>query len=82
MITIMIHILPKKDILDPQGKTVLRALNNLGFDKVEEVRMGKLIKLSINSDNETESLEACKRMCDELLINPLIETYTMEVVRA
>lgn len=82
MITIMIHILPKKDILDPQGKTVLRALNNLGFHEVEEVRMGKLIKLSINSDNETATLEACKRMCDELLINPLIETYTMEVVHA
>jgi phosphoribosylformylglycinamidine synthase PurS subunit len=82
MITIMIHILPKKDILDPQGKTVLRALNNLGFHEVEEVRMGKLIKLNVNSNNETESLEACKRMCDELLINPLIETYTMEVVHA
>lgn len=82
MITIMIHVLPKKDILDPQGKTVLRALNNLGFDKVEEVRMGKLIKLSINTDQEEQALEDCKRMCNELLINPLVETYTMEVVRA
>jgi phosphoribosylformylglycinamidine synthase subunit PurS len=82
MITIMIHILPKKDILDPQGKTVSRALNNLGFDKVEEVRMGKLIKLSINTDQEEQALEDCKHMCDELLINPLVETYTMEVVRA
>lgn len=82
MITIMIHVLPKKDILDPQGKTVLQALNHLGFQQVEEVRMGKLIKLSINADQEEQALEACKRMCNELLINPLIETYTMEVVRA
>lgn len=82
MITILIHVLPKKDILDPQGKTVEQALKHLGFHQVEEVRIGKLIKLSINSEREEDAIEACKRMCDELLINPLIENYSLEVVRA
>ncbi len=81
MIEVMIEILPKKDILDPQGKAVLLALKNLGFQNTSEVRMGKLIHLSLQTASEEQALEECKKMCEELLVNPLIEFYRMEIIR-
>jgi phosphoribosylformylglycinamidine synthase subunit PurS len=80
MITLMIHVLPKKDILDPQGKTIHQALHNLGYSMVEEVRMGKQIRLSLDTDNEQEALEMGKKMCDDLLVNPQIESYSMDIL--
>ncbi len=76
----MIRILPKQDILDPQGKTIHQALHNLGFHQVQEVRMGKQIRISLPNLQEKEALDACKKMCEELLVNPLTETYTLETL--
>jgi phosphoribosylformylglycinamidine synthase len=67
-------IRPKEGILDPQGQAVERALPALGFDRAENVRIGRLVEL------EVEDGSRLNEMCERLLSNPLIEDYEVEVV--
>jgi phosphoribosylformylglycinamidine synthase PurS subunit len=62
-------IRPKEGILDPQGKAVERALPALGFDGVSQVRVGRMVEL------EAEDGADLKRLCEQLLANPLVEDY-------
>ena len=62
-------IRPKEGILDPQGKAVERALPALGFDGVSQVRIGRMVEL------EAEDGADLKRLCEQLLANPLVEDY-------
>lgn len=67
----------KDGILDPQGETVAKALNRLGFLEVKKVRFGKLIEIELEGDGEFNSrIEA---MCQKLLANPVTEVYSIEV---
>lgn len=66
-------IRPKSGVVDPQGKAVERALPTLGFDGVEQVRVGRLIEL------HTDDPEALPALCEKLLANPLIEDYEIEL---
>lgn len=69
----------KEGILDPQGKTVLRALKSLGYEEVDDLRIGKYMELSLNGEDR-EKLEArVLEMCEKLLANPIIENYRVEV---
>jgi phosphoribosylformylglycinamidine synthase subunit PurS len=65
-------IRPKEGILDPQGQTVERALPALGFDGVSDVRIGRLVELTVEDDAKLPE------MCERLLTNPLIEDYEIE----
>jgi len=76
-IAVNIHL--KKGVLDPQGKAVLHALETLGFNDVEDVRVGKQILIDIDTDNKEEAIKEVKKMADELLANPVIENYEIEV---
>jgi phosphoribosylformylglycinamidine synthase len=80
MITIFVNVQPKANILDPQGKTIQHALKNLGFQSIQEIRIGKRIKINIEVDNVKEATAKVQEMCEKLLINPLIEEYSLEVV--
>jgi phosphoribosylformylglycinamidine synthase PurS subunit len=62
-------IRPKAGILDPQGQTVERALPALGFGGVSEVRIGRLVELTVEDESQLPD------MCERLLTNPLIEDY-------
>jgi len=75
-IAVNVHL--KKGVLDPQGKAVLNALKTLGFD-AEDVRVGKQIIIEINTENKEKAIEEAKKMADELLANPVIENYEIEV---
>ena len=68
---------PKPGILDPQGQAVERSLRHLGF-AVAEARVGKLVELDVDSDDEGEARSQLERMCEQLLANPLIESYEIE----
>ncbi len=70
-------IRPKAGILDPQGEAVQRALPALGFDGASEVRIGRLVELEVDADTSSEHLD---RICEQLLANPLIEDYEVELV--
>jgi phosphoribosylformylglycinamidine synthase len=75
---VTIHL--KKSILDPQGSAVHRALKALGYQGVEEVRVGKHIEVFLSDTNKGEAEEKVKEMCAKLLANPVIEDYRIEIV--
>ena len=65
----------KPGVLDPQGRAVHHALEGLGFSGVEDVRVGRLIELDVADGTDTATLNA---MCEKLLANTVIETFTIE----
>jgi phosphoribosylformylglycinamidine synthase subunit PurS len=69
---------PKGGILDPQGEAVESSLRELGF-RVGDVRVGRVIDLELEVDDEGAGRAEIERMCERLLANPLIESYEIEV---
>ena len=74
-----INVTLKKSILDPQGKTVLHALETLGFEDAKELRVGKHFELKLDVPDKKKAEERIRAMCDKLLINPVIEDYTFDL---
>ena len=70
-----INIFLKKGVLDPEGKAIENALLNNGFNKVNNVRVGKTISLNIKSDIKSDALEQVTIMCKEMLVNNVIEDF-------
>ena len=69
---------PKPGILDPQGEAVQRSLQQLGFP-VEEARVGRVVDLELDLGDTDKTRAELERMCDQLLANPLIESYEISV---
>ena len=69
---------PKGGILDPQGEAVERSLRQLGFE-VGEARVGRVIDLEVDAPTAEEARAQLERMCENLLANPLIESYEIEL---
>ena len=69
---------PKEGILDPQGEAVGVALRQLGF-VVGGARVGRLVELDVDAADAAQARAELERMCDQLLTNPLIESYEIEV---
>ncbi len=69
---------PKAGILDPQGDAVERALEHLGFS-VSGARVGKVVDLDVEAADEAAARAQVERMCEQLLANPLIESYEIEL---
>jgi len=69
---------PKGGILDPQGEAVERSLRQLGFE-VGEARVGRVIDLEVDAPSAQEARTQLERMCEDLLANPLIESYEIEL---
>jgi phosphoribosylformylglycinamidine synthase PurS subunit len=74
----VVLVRPKAGILDPQGEAVETSLKHLGF-AVGEARVGKVIDLELNAEDEAAARAEIGRMCEQLLANPLIESYEIEV---
>ncbi len=79
MARVVVDVMPKPEILDPQGKAVQGALPRLGFTGVTDVRQGKRFELEIEGEVTEEVLESVRRMAETLLSNPVIETYSVRV---
>ena len=69
---------PKPGILDPQGEAVRRSLQQLGFP-VEEARVGRVVDLELDLGDADRTRAELERMCEQLLANPLIESYEISV---
>ena len=69
---------PKPGILDPQGQAVESALQHFGFS-VREARVGKVIDLEVDAADAATARSEVERMCTQLLSNPLVESYEIEV---
>lgn len=70
----------RKSILDPQGKATHHALQNLGLASINQVRIGKVVELNINADNQEKALEVAKSASEQLLANPVMEDYDIQIV--
>ena len=74
--TAEIRIMLKPSVNDPQGISIRGALGALGFDRVADVRAGKLIQVRLAAADRQAAEQAVERMCTQLLANPVIETFT------
>jgi phosphoribosylformylglycinamidine synthase len=77
---VVVDVMLKPEILDPQGRAVQGALGRLGLDGVTDVRQGKHFVIDIDGDLEGERHDLMHRLADELLSNPVIESYEMRVL--
>jgi phosphoribosylformylglycinamidine synthase len=69
---------PRQGILDPQGQAVESALEHLGFS-VSDARVGKVIDVEVDAADEADARAQVERMCEQLLANPLMESYEIEL---
>ncbi|MGV7220360.1 MAG: phosphoribosylformylglycinamidine synthase subunit PurS [Nitrospinales bacterium] len=74
-----IHINFKKGVLDPQGNAVQNALNDLGYQEVQEVSLGKYFEIRLDGISKDEAEFRVKEMCEKLLANTVIESYRFEL---
>jgi len=75
-----IYISYKEGILDPQGKTISHALDSIGINKINSVRMGKYIEMEFKSISKDKASKITDESCRKLLANPNTETYSFEIV--
>ena len=80
-VTANIRVFLKDGVLDPQGVTIGRALQDLGFGKVLQVSTGKMFKLELDAETEAEAKKIASDAASKLLANPIIERFEVEVVR-
>jgi phosphoribosylformylglycinamidine synthase subunit PurS len=76
----IVTIMLKNGVLDPQGKAIGHALNNLGFAQVGEVRMGKIIELELAETDAAKAKAEAEEMARKLLANTVIESFQVEIV--
>jgi phosphoribosylformylglycinamidine synthase subunit PurS len=74
-----IDVMPRKELLDPQGKTVANNMKHLEISGVEDVRIGKHIRLVVAAESEATAREKVETACQKLLTNPIMENYTFSL---
>lgn len=74
-----IDVMPKKEILDPQGKAVTGSMKNLGLSEIQNVRIGKHISLEIEADNAETANAKVDQACKNLLANLIMESYSFKL---
>jgi phosphoribosylformylglycinamidine synthase PurS subunit len=79
---IAVHIVPRRGILDPQGKTVADALHTLGFSSVRDVHVGRHVVVELDARDEQSAEQSTRDMCERLLANPVTEDYEIAAVEA
>lgn len=77
---VQVYITLKHGVLDPQGKAIKTSLDSLGYPDIEDVRVGKYVELQVKEGPELESRVI--QMCEQLLANPVIEDYRIELEEA
>jgi phosphoribosylformylglycinamidine synthase PurS subunit len=77
--SVHIKVMPLKELLDPQGKAVMGGLQNLGIDKVSDVRVGKNISLQIEASSAEEAKQIAENASNKLLANPVMEYFEVSV---
>jgi phosphoribosylformylglycinamidine synthase len=79
MLKAEIYITLKNTVSDPQGLTIKHALESLGFKGIEDVRIGKLVIVKLNSKDKNHVQKEIEQMCKKLLANPIIEDYHFRI---
>ncbi len=76
---VKIFVSLKNGVLDPQGKAVERSLHSLGYEEVQDVRVGKFVELNLQAGSREAAEDRIREMCDRLLANPVIENFHYEI---
>jgi phosphoribosylformylglycinamidine synthase PurS subunit len=74
-----VDVMPKSGISDPQGTTIERALPTIGFEGIEDVRVGKRIEFVIEAPDEQSAASLIRRACERFLSNPVIEDFNFTI---
>ena len=74
-----IDVMPKKEILDPQGKAVTGSMKNLGLAEIQNIRIGKHISLEIDADSAETASAKVDQACKNLLANLIMESYSFKI---
>ena len=75
----IVNISLKEGVLDPQGRAISYSLNDLGFNEVSDVRVGKQILLEVKETDPARLRQRVARMCETLLSNTVIENYSIDI---
>ena len=78
---VIVNVSLKEGVLDPEGLAIKSSLNNLGFEYCSDVKTGKQIILNLDKNNESEVLRQTKKMCEELLVNTVVENYEINILK-
>jgi len=78
---VIVNISLKGGVLDPEGQAIDNTLRNLGFNNFNNIRTGKQIILNIDKVNDNEVLKEADKMCQELLVNTVIENYHINIIK-
>ena len=78
---VIVNISLKEGVLDPEGQAIKTSLSNLGFENLNDVRTGKQIILDFEKLEENEAVLKAKKMCEDLLVNTVIEKYKINILR-
>lgn len=70
----------KSGVHDPESETINRALGRLGFDEIASVKSGKFFDIHIEAEDSNQAKRTASKMCETLLANPVIETYSVEIL--
>lgn len=76
--SVAVHIVPRRGLLDPQGKAVADALHSLGFSNVSDVRVGRHLVVHTTAADADAATAEVRRMCEQLLANPVTEDFELE----
>jgi len=74
-----IDIMPHKELLDPQGKTVVNNMKHLDLSGIADVRIGRHVSMTLEADSEVEARQKVDTACQKLLANPIMEGYTYSI---
>ncbi len=74
-----VRVMPRPSLLDPEGQAVARALRELGFDRVEGVRVGRALTVELERADAAAAERDTRRMCERLLANPVTEDFTLSI---
>ncbi|HUR73773.1 MAG TPA: phosphoribosylformylglycinamidine synthase subunit PurS [Sporichthya sp.] len=76
---VVVDVMPKPEILDPQGQAIQKALGRMGFEAVSGVRQGKRFEVEVDGELDAEALAQVEQMAETLLANTVIEEFTVRV---
>ena len=79
---VALHIVPRRGLLDPQGKAVADALHTLGFKSVSDVHVGRHVVVELDARDASDAEKEARAMCERLLANPVTEDFEIAAVSA
>ena len=79
---VALHIIPRRGLLDPQGKAVADALHTLGFKSVQDVHVGRHVVVELDARSASDAEKDARSMCEKLLANPVTEDFEISTVSA